>query len=204
MVGGGRGERFGRAKQYEQLGGERIIDRSRRIAEAVSEGVVVVVPADDAEVERAVAGGSTRCGSVRAGLAAVPDHAEVVCVHDAARPLASPALYGRVIDAVRQGADGAVPGVPVTDTIKVVRGQVVVDTPDRDSLVSMQTPQAFRAETLRHAHRASVEGTDDAVLVERAGGRVVVVAGEATNIKVTTPDDLITAARLIDLTGVST
>ncbi len=204
VVGGGRGDRYGRPKQYELLGGERIIDRSRRIAEEVSEGVVVVVPSDDAEREGSVAGGSTRCGSVRAGLAAVPDGADVVCVHDAARPLASTALYGRVIDAVRQGADGAVPGVPVPDTIKVVAGEVVVDTPDRDTLVAVQTPQAFRADVLRAAHACCAEGTDDAVLVERAGGRVVVVAGEATNVKITVPEDLASATRLMEPTAVTT
>lgn len=204
VVGGGQGTRFGRPKQYERLGGERVIDRSRRIAEAVSEGVVVVVPAGDAKREGGVAGGSTRCGSVRAGLAAVPEGADVVCVHDAARPLATTALYGRVIDAVRQGAAAAVPGVPVTDTIKVVDGEVVVCTPDRDTLVVVQTPQAFRAAVLRAAHAGGVEGTDDAVLVERAGGCVVVVAGEITNIKITSPEDLVAAERVVALTRATT
>jgi 2-C-methyl-D-erythritol 4-phosphate cytidylyltransferase len=121
----------------------------------------------------------------------VPPEADIICVHDAARPLASEALYRRVIDAVVAGADGVVPGIPVVDTIKVVdRDGVVTATPDRASLVAVQTPQAFRAAALRAAHAAGGDGTDDASLVELAGGRCVVVAGEATNRKITDPSDL--------------
>lgn len=191
VVGGGSGQRFGRPKQYEPIGDERIIDRSRRIAAEVSDGVVVVVPAADAEREAAVAGGATRSASVRAGLAHVPDDCSVICIHDAARPLASAELFRAVVDAVRAGADGAVPGVAVSDTIKIVDPSgSVIDTPDRSTLVAVQTPQAFRASALRAAHAGAAEGTDDASLVEACGGRVVVVAGEASNRKVTHPDDL--------------
>ena len=191
VVGGGSGQRFGRPKQYESLGDERVIDRSRRIADSVCHGVVVVVPAADAEREGGVAGGATRSDSVRAGLAAVPADATVICVHDAARPLASAELYRRVIDAVSAGADGAVPGVPVADTVKIVDDDGnVVATPQRASLRAVQTPQAFRADVLRAAHATGAEGTDDAELVERAGGRVVVVEGDPVNRKVTHPDDL--------------
>jgi len=190
-VGGGSGSRFGRLKQYELIGDERIIDRSRRTAAEVSDGVVVVVPADDAEREVATAGGATRSESVRAGLADVPDECDVICIHDAARPLASVDLFRAVIDAIVPGVDGAVPGVPVSDTIKIVDGSgAVVTTPDRSTVRAVQTPQAFRATVLRAAHAGATEGTDDATLVEVAGGRVVVVAGEPTNRKVTHPDDL--------------
>lgn len=197
VVGGGTGERFGRPKQYEDLGGgERVIDRSRRVAEAVSDGVVVVVPPPDAEREHGVPGGPTRSASVRAGLAAVPDDAEVICVHDAARPLATKELYEAVIEAVLAGADGAVPGIPVADTIKVIdaTGQVL-STPDRATLVAAQTPQAFRAERLRAAHAGGADGTDDAALVEAIGGRVVVVPGDPANLKITRPADLDVARR---------
>jgi 2-C-methyl-D-erythritol 4-phosphate cytidylyltransferase len=191
VVGGGSGQRYGRAKQYEPLGDERVIDRSRRIAEEVSDGVVLVVPADDAERESGVAGGTTRSASVRAGLRAVPDDADVICVHDAARPLASRELYLRVIDAVLAGADAAIPGVPVTDTIKVVDpGGRVTATLDRAKLVAVQTPQAFRASVLRAAHAGADEATDDAALVEGFGGKVVVVPGDDVNRKITRPDDL--------------
>ncbi len=196
VVGGGSGSRFGRPKQYESLGDERVIDRSRRIAGAVSQGVVVVVPADDADREGGVAGGDTRSASVRSGLAVVPPEAEFVVVHDAARPFASIGLFERVIDAVAAGADAAIPGVAVADTIKIVDDDgVVIATPDRANLVAVQTPPAFRRSALESAHRSGEDATDDAALVERAGGRVVVVAGEASNRKITVPADLDWARR---------
>ena len=117
-----------------------------------------------------------RSDSVRAGLAAISPDAEIVVVHDAARPLASPLLFASVIQAVRDGADGAVPGIAVSDTIKRVDGERVVETLDRASLVAVQTPQAFRADALREAHAAGAIATDDAALVEAVGGTVVVVA----------------------------
>jgi 2-C-methyl-D-erythritol 4-phosphate cytidylyltransferase len=198
VVGGGSGQRFGRPKQYEQIGDERVIDRARRVAAAACDGVVLVVPEADAVREGGVAGGSTRSESVRAGLAAVPPEADVICVHDAARPLASHDLFRRVIDAVSgpDGADAAVPGVPVSDTIKVIdEDGVVRHTPDRASLVAVQTPQAFRAAVLRSAHAQEGEGTDDAALVEALGGRVVVVPGEPANRKITEAADLEWARR---------
>jgi len=143
-----------------------------------------------------VAGGTTRSESVRAGLAAVPAEATIVCVHDAARPFASRLLFDAVIAAVAAGADAAIPGVPVTDTIKRIDdGNVVVETPPRSSLVAVQTPQAFRAAVLRAAHATGCDATDDAALVELGGGRVVVVPGELTNRKITHPDDLEWARR---------
>ena len=191
VVGGGSGQRFGRPKQYELLGDERVLDRSRRVAALASDGVVVVVPEEDAAREAGVAGGATRSASVRAGLAAVPPEATVICVHDAARPLADVKLFRRVVAAVEAGADGAVPGVALGDTVKLVDDAgVVVATPPRERLRAVQTPQAFRADVLRAAHAAGGEGTDDAELVERAGGRVVVVEGDPTNRKITRPDDL--------------
>lgn len=200
-MGGGSGQRFGRLKQYELLDELRVIDHARRAADVVSDGVVLVVPVGDADREGGVAGGATRSESVRAGLAVLPDDVDIVCVHDAARPLATVALFERVINAVEAGADAAVPGVAVTDTIKVIDSSekvlhdddvsgVVVATPDRSTLVAVQTPQAFRADQLRSAHAAGGEATDDAALIEASGGRVVVVEGEAANRKITTPDDL--------------
>lgn len=191
VVGAGGGLRFGAEKQYAPLGSGRVIDVAAAMARRCGDGVVVVVPAADAEREGAIGGGATRTESVRNGLAAVPDDATIVCVHDAARPLASPALFAAVIGAVCDGADGAIPGVPVADTVKVVDADsCVVDTPDRASLVAVQTPQAFRADVLRRAHAQGVEGTDDAGLVERLGATVVVVAGETWNHKITDPADL--------------
>jgi 2-C-methyl-D-erythritol 4-phosphate cytidylyltransferase len=191
VVAGGSGSRLGRPKQYERIGSRRVIDHAAEIAGAVSEGVVLVVPPADATREGGVAGGATRSDSVRAGLAEVPDEASIICVHDAARPFASKALFQSVIAAVHGGADGAIPGLAVTDTIKRMdANHVVVDTPSRDSLVAVQTPQAFRASVLRAAHAGGRQATDDAALVEDSGGRVVVVPGEITNRKITHLDDL--------------
>ncbi len=199
VVAGGSGNRFGTLKQYEKLGAERVIDRSVRIARESSDGVVIVVPAGDAEREGGVAGGATRTESASNGLAAVPAEATIICVHDAARPLADAALYSAVVAAVVAGADGAIPGIAVTDTIKRVDTDgVVQETPDRASLVAVQTPQAFRASVLRAAFRVGVEGTDDASLVETLGGRVVVVPGSVLNRKITQPDDLTWARASIE------
>ena len=140
---------------------------------------------------------------MRAGLAAVPEAAEIVVVHDAARPLATDDLFAAVIDAVSSGADGAIPGVPVSDTIKRVDGRHVVETVDREHLVAVQTPQAFRAGALRAAHAHGADATDDAAVVEADGGKVVIIDGESTNVKVTGPEDLALVAAVLAQRGAS-
>ena len=162
---------------------------------SVASGVVLAVPPNrpprgEEKVDAVVLGGATRSSSVRAALAVLPAEADVVVVHDAARPLAGPALFEAVVAEVRAGADGAIPGIPIADTVKRVRDGQVVATLDRAELVAAQTPQAFRADVLRRAHRGEPEATDDAALVEAAGGRVVVVPGDPDNLKLTTPADL--------------
>jgi 2-C-methyl-D-erythritol 4-phosphate cytidylyltransferase len=198
VVAGGSGSRFGAPKQFADLAGVRVVDRSVVAATGACDSVVLVVPADCAwdgpPVAVVVTGGATRSESVRSGLAAVPGDADVVVVHDAARPLASTSLFGAVIDAVRAGADGAIPAVAVPDTLKRVDGADVVGTVARDELVIAQTPQAFRADVLRAAHAAGGDASDDAALVERHGGKVVVVPGDPANRKITTPTDLVIAA----------
>jgi 2-C-methyl-D-erythritol 4-phosphate cytidylyltransferase len=134
---------------------------------------------------------------VRAGLFAVPPSAEVIVVHDAARPLATPRLFRSVVEAVLGGADGAVPGLSVTDTVKRVEESLVVETIDRTSLVTVQTPQAFRADVLRSAHARSLDATDDASLLEAMGAKVVVVPGESGNFKLTERADLERASEII-------
>src|SRR5436305_9202210 len=145
VVAAGTGVRFGTVKQYEQLGDRRVLDWALERARAVADGVVLVVPPERAGesehgVDAVIGGAETRAGSVRAGLAAVPHEAEVVVVHDAARPLASVRLFQEVVKAVRVGADGAVPGIPVADTVKVVDDGQVTETPDRARLVAVLTP----------------------------------------------------------------
>jgi 2-C-methyl-D-erythritol 4-phosphate cytidylyltransferase len=165
------------------------------------DGIVVVAPPQWEEpailvaeeigaskVAACVTGGATRSASVRIGVAEVPADADVVLVHDAARPLLPAELVPRLLEALAEGFDGAVPGLPVTDTVKRVRDGVVVETPSRDELVAVQTPQAFVASVLRAA--VAGEGSDCASLVEAAGGRVKVVPGDERLLKVTTPDDL--------------
>lgn len=208
MVAGGEGRRFGEPKQFVLLGGQPVVGRSVAAARTVADGVVVVVPptsagapdweAPEVGADREVVGGATRAGSVRAGLAAVPDEAEVIIVHDAARPLATPALFAAVVAALDvDGVDGAIPVLPVTDTLKRVFGGAVVATMDREDLVVVQTPQAFVAATLRRAHRSADEATDDASLVELLGATVCTVAGESHNLKLTRPEDLVLAEALM-------
>jgi 2-C-methyl-D-erythritol 4-phosphate cytidylyltransferase len=200
VVAAGAGRRFGGSKQYELIHGRTVLEWSLSAARSVSGGVVAVVPPADLDrplaVAAVVAGGATRSASVRAGLAAVPADADVIVVHDAARPLASPSLWHAVVEAVRGGADAAICVVPVTDTIKRVDGAEVVGTVDREGLVAVQTPQAFRAGALRDAHAGEGNATDDASLVEAGGGRVVTVPGSPHNLKITHAHDLVVAADL--------
>jgi 2-C-methyl-D-erythritol 4-phosphate cytidylyltransferase len=201
VVAAGRGERYGAPKQFLLLGSTRLVDQAVAAASEACDDVILVLPPghawDGAPVTATVAGGATRAASVRAGLDVVPESADVLVVHDAARPLATPKLFRAVIDAVRRGADAAIPAVAITDTVKRVDADRVVDTVPRDNLVAVQTPQAFRPAALRSAHTGGADATDDAALIEAAGGTVVTVAGEPTNLKVTTTTDLAVAAALL-------
>lgn len=205
VVAGGSGARFGRPKQFDLLAGRPVVAWSVEAARHVADGVVVVLPADRAAgaardpglrygADVSVAGGPSRSASVRAGLAAVPDEAGVVIVHDAARPLAGPALFAAVVTPLAGGSprpDAVICAVPVPDTVKRVGpASTVLCTLDRRDLVSVQTPQAFDAGSLRRAHAGEGDATDDAGLVEASGGVVLVVPGDARNVKITTPADL--------------
>ena len=145
-----------------------------------------------------VVGGAERGDSVAAGLAGLSADVGIVLVHDAARCLAPTVVFERVLAALAAGAVAVVPGTAVVDTIKQVDGAgFVVGTPERSSLRAVQTPQGFRRDVLARAHAVSSDATDDAALVERLGERVLVVDGDARAFKVTTPDDLEAAARLL-------
>jgi 2-C-methyl-D-erythritol 4-phosphate cytidylyltransferase len=151
-----------------------------------------------------VPGGVDRSASVVAGLGVLQHDDAIVLVHDVARCLAPSDLFDRVIQAVRAGHPAVVPGLPVTDTIKVVDAQGrVLATPDRESLRGIQTPQGFLREVLEHAHAQTphqpvvVSATDDASLVERAGGHVHVVTGDHRALKITSPLDLTLATALL-------
>ena len=212
----GRGERLGPGtpKALRLLGGVPLLVHAvRNLAAArLVDLVVVAAPPDQVTAVRAlladhhtgatlhvVPGGPTRPESVRAALAALPDAVAVVLVHDAARPLAPVELIDAVASAVRAGADAVVPGLPVTDTVKRVDGDVVTETVDRSALRSVQTPQGFRRNVLEEAHLDLSDGgiTDDAGLVERAGYSVIVVPGAEEAFKVTRPLDLVLAEAVL-------
>lgn len=197
VVAGGDGLRFGAKKQFLDLKGINVLERSVRAARVAAEYVVAVIPRSDVNdksrhggADLVVAGGADRAASVRAGLSVVPRSTAVIIVHDAARPLASDELFLSVVGALDEGIDGVVPGIAVTDTVKRVHNNRVLETLDRAALIAVQTPQAFRAPALRLAHESGQSATDDAALVEANGGVVAVVAGESRNIKLTQPSDV--------------
>jgi 2-C-methyl-D-erythritol 4-phosphate cytidylyltransferase len=207
LVAAGRGERLGedRPKAFVRLGGLPLLaEPLRRLDESEwIDAVVLVAPPEWEEpaillaeeigaskVTACVTGGETRAESVRAGVAEVPEDAAVILVHDAARPLLPDDVIGRVVQALGEGFDGAVPGLPLADTVKRVERGVVVETLLRDELVAVQTPQAFVAPVLRACVESTRSGTDCASLVEANGGRITVVAGDERLLKVTTRADL--------------
>ncbi|HLE38725.1 MAG TPA: 2-C-methyl-D-erythritol 4-phosphate cytidylyltransferase [Acidimicrobiia bacterium] len=195
VVAAGRGERFGGPKAGLVLGG---VPLWKWAADALIGGgaiaVVVVGP-----VPGGIPGGLRRRDSVAAGLAALPAEATHVLVHDAARPLATAGLVRAVAARLAVGdVDAVIPAIAVGDTLKRIAGERVVETVSRDGLVAVQTPQGFSVAVLRAAHTADdEEATDDAQLVERHGGSVVVVAGESGNLKITHPEDLALAEALL-------
>jgi len=203
---GGSGERLGvdRPKAFVVLAGRPLLDWSVEVLKSICDRVVVVVPAGREAPPDRVAGGASRSASVRAGLAAAPE-ASVAVVHDAARPLLTRDLVERCLVALEeQGADGVIAAAPVTDTIKQADAEGrVLQTLDRSTLWAVQTPQVFRAEALRGAldvdEAALARATDDAGLVEAAGGTVVVVESPRENLKVTTSLDLRLAEALLEV-----
>ena len=211
LVAAGRGERLGedRPKAFVRLGDLPLLaEPLRRLDECEwVDQMIVVAPPDWEEpaillaeevgaskIAACVTGGETRSDSVRAGVAEVPEDAAVILVHDAARPLVDAAVVERLIDALARGFDGAVPTLPVTDTVKRVQDGVVSETLVRSDLVTVQTPQAFVAPVLRAAldlvSAKLAQATDCAALVEAAGGRVATVEGDERLLKVTTRADL--------------
>jgi 2-C-methyl-D-erythritol 4-phosphate cytidylyltransferase len=218
LVAAGSGVRLGAAmpKAFAPLCGESLLAHALRGVFGCGEVGHVIIVAPDSHMDQArdaaglyrldghhprvdvVAGGADRSASVEAGLAAMCDDDGIVLVHDVARCLAPPDLFARVIRAVRQGHPAVVPGLPLTDTVKVVNDEGrVLDTPDRDSLRGIQTPQGFRREVLEQAHAGGGTATDDAGLVERAGGHVRVVTGDHLALKITSPLDLALATALL-------
>jgi 2-C-methyl-D-erythritol 4-phosphate cytidylyltransferase len=201
LVAAGRGERLGgdRPKAFARLAGRVLLAESleRLDASVVAPAgweepcILLAEEIGAAKVRAAVGGGATRADSVRAGLAEVPAEAAAVLVHDAARPLVSEQVVERVVTALGEGWDGAVPGLPLADTVKRAEGDEVVETVDRSGLYAIQTPQAFVSTTLRRALEGERTARSDcAAFVEAAGGRVRIVEGDPRLLKVTTHSDL--------------
>lgn len=215
VLAAGVGERLGATgpKALANLGGATLLELSCTAAVACQEVEALVVTAPPGHEEEfasmleglskpvsVVAGGSTRQDSVRAALHAAPDDTTEVVVHDSARCMATPVLFSAVLGALSD-ADGAIPVVPVADTVKRVDAGRVVETLPRDQLALAQTPQAFRFKVLHDLHeRAASEGatfTDDAGLLEWGGRTVAAVNGEPGNFKITTPGDLDRAKEVV-------
>lgn len=207
LAAAGRGERLGsdRPKAFARLAGRPLLAESleRLDSSAWIDGIVVAAPPGWEEpsilvaeeigagkVHSCVTGGESRSESVRLALDAVPEDVAAVLVHDAARPLLVEEVVGRVLAPLGEGWDGAVPGLPLADTIKRLEGEQVVETLPRGQLVAAQTPQAFVADVLRRALSNLVDGSDCSSLVEARGGRVKVVEGDPRLLKVTSADDL--------------
>ena len=208
LAAAGRGERLGadRPKAFTKLRDRPLVAESleRLDASGWIDAIVIAAPpgweepsillAEElgcSKVTACVAGGETRAESVRAAVAEVADDAAVIVVHDAARPVLTDEVLERVLTALNEGWDGAVPALPLADTIKRVQGERVVETLPRDELVAAQTPQAFLASALREALSGELAGaTDCAALVEALGLRVTAVPGDPRLLKVTDSADL--------------
>lgn len=193
----------GLRKPFLELAGEPVLRHALRpfLSEPRVVAIVVALAPDDAREPPAwitdldgrvkvVAGGDTRTDSVRNAIRALPDDVDIIAVHDAARPLVTSAMISECIDVAAEGR-GAVAGCPAVDTMKRVDEQGrVVETPSRVAMWHAHTPQVFPADLLRRAYEGDRSGTDDSALVESVGGRVQMVDGGSTNIKVTRPEDI--------------
>ncbi|MDR0515368.1 MAG: 2-C-methyl-D-erythritol 4-phosphate cytidylyltransferase [Coriobacteriaceae bacterium] len=213
ILAGGQGERFGKegGKQLVEIAGKPVLTWSAEAFDAVGDvGLMVIVCPEDRHEEYLrcaidpfpfvtpivmAPSGSIRQESAFSGLEFVPDTFEYVVLHDGARPLVSPELIVHTINTLKGNfdCDGAVVAHPAVDTLKIVENGVIAGTPDRRVFWNAQTPQAFRAGIYRRAHASALSdgfvGTDDSALIERLGGRVLVVEGKRDNIKLTVPED---------------
>lgn len=221
ILAGGTGERFGRegGKQLVEIAGKPVLTRSAEIMDSVGDiGLIVIVCPEERTQEYLVRAidpfpfatpivlapaGDIRQESAFSGLEMVPDGFEYVLLHDGARPLITKELVQHAIATLKGNidADGVVVGTPSVDTLKVVENGVIAGTPDRSVFWNAQTPQVFRTGIYRRAHASALSdgfvGTDDSSLIERLGGRMLMVEGKRDNIKITVPEDyLIVSAAL--------
>lgn len=200
VLAGGRGSRYGRLKQLEELAGSRLVDHTVGAARRTCDRVALVLPPglqwDGAPVDALATGGDHQSESLRAGLAAVPDDAGILVLADPAHPLAADRIFRDVVAAVRAGADGAVPVVPLLEVVQRVQDGVVVETlPNRDAVLT-QSPQAFRADLLRAAHADAPRPVENSGMLAARGHRIVTVPGDPANLHVATEEDLAVVRRL--------
>ncbi|NPA16405.1 MAG: 2-C-methyl-D-erythritol 4-phosphate cytidylyltransferase [Aquificae bacterium] len=210
LLAAGSGKRFGEKKQFIKLKGEPLFQYSLNTVNKIDviTDIVLVLPPEDVERIKVfsfknvikVAGGGERQESVFNGLMAAGD-ADIVVVHDTARPFATERMFIDGINNVKKGWDGSITALKARDTIKVVRDDTVVDTPDRKKLYIAQTPQTFDFNKLVDAHRKAIKqgvtATDDSFLMERAGYRITVNEGSVLNFKITTREDIVLANCLV-------
>lgn len=219
VLAGGLGRRMGRPKQFIELLGRPALLHTLEAFQTSPEIRRIYAVGDTSRIEALArthavdkyAGcalpGESRSHSTRCGLSLMERETPetVVLIHDGSRCLITPELIGRLALALDNGADGAIPALPVSDTVKVASGELVAKTLDRAELRAVQTPQAFRLGRLREIFSSSEEflasATDDASLVERSGGKVRFVAGEKTNIKLTSPEDVVLAEAILRSRG---
>jgi 2-C-methyl-D-erythritol 4-phosphate cytidylyltransferase len=205
VLAAGDGRRFGQRKQFVTVGGRRLADLAIDAVRVIAERVVLVVPPSHAwagtPVDAVVEGGADRGGSVRAGLAAIPESEGTVVVHQAANPLASTALCQQLVAAIAAGADAVVPALRPADLVRRVADDHLGDVVGRDELVLVQTPAAFRLPVLREAHARAGGALEDTALVTSIGRAVLTVPGDPRNVHVATPEDLELVAALLAYRG---
>ncbi len=206
LLAAGEGKRFGEKKQFIKLKGEPLFQYSLNTINKIDEitDIFLVLPEEDIDRVKVfsfknvnkVAGGKERQESVYNALKQI-ENADIVIVHDAARPFATENMFIEGIKNVQKGYDGSITAIPAKDTIKKVKNDTVVETLNRNELYIVQTPQTFKFDILKIAHEKARQdnflGTDDAALVERIGGRITVNKGSSLNFKITIKEDLILA-----------
>lgn len=206
VLAAGAGRRLGRLKQFDTVGGRRLVDRSVAAARTSCDRIILVLPPglawDGDPVDRVVEGGAHQAESVRAALAMIPGSATIAVICDAAHPLAAPRLFAAVIGAVLDGADGAAPTIPILEVVQRVTAGQIGDTLPKHDLVQTQTPQAFRLSALRAAHAEDPYPVENSGLLAERGYVVRAVPGDPANLHVATERDLHLAdllARVLDL-----
>lgn len=207
VLAAGKGERFGTPKQFESVGGQRLVDRAIALLQKKCSPVILVLPSDVAwsglQVDACVEGGNSRVQSLEKGLVALSENTDIVVVHDCARPLADESLIERLVRQVQDGADAAVPGWTSADVIKRVKPDGSLEHVGREEFVIVQGPVACRLSVLRQALKSAGENlVEESEAIERIGGRVVAVQGNSWSHHVVDEQDLQNISRILPRTKI--